>query len=1057
MAAVTESVPHRLRPGGDRPPRHKADGTPVGTPPDLTATELESLLRDGTPADVADVLLTLPEAARRTLSPTVFFSAGPASAGPASAGPASAGLTEGAEAALLVAGAACLPRTDAIVSWLRSRRFRHVPSAETLAELIRVLGAPGRPSLASIAAALTDRMRSRPAWPGEWPVIAAILLAAGTPPPTSDPVLRAWIRDHAGNPVTLADRLAADPWLDHLLPYLFDSAGLDRHWPPALVQLTTTGRLDRNHLIGLTLHRLRDGGTTAALRPAIATHDLLAPTPQEITKHRKNYAALLDGPQAAFARRTLEPSAQQSPPAGRAHSEQPAVGTPKEQTTPAKASGSTRTKPATPADQRSPQPRRGNKRAATTHPSTKSPARAPKATPATDDERPPQSGPERTRNPKPSACPATQTPAGTPATGSARSPQSRPGETSDPKPSARPATQTPAGTPATGGARSLQSRPGETSDPRPSARPATQTPAGTPATGGARLLQSRAGETRDPKPSARPSTQAPANARQDSAAAGSRPAVGLPSARPLSFATPRASQSSEEPHRHVGGSVTAAGRRPSVAPQFPPAPVPLPAEAMPPPFASVSELAADLAARLLQPLEPVSLERILAGLVAFAQSDRPGLVAALATLASADSPFDVLLRPGPLPARKPAPPPAAVVAARIRELAGQLATSTPPALLATPATTDGLVSPVRVLFRLIAAERDGWQPGPADLAQALLRLPATVDPAVATAADRLTSPAGLQFAAWLRSGGLPAVTITVTGGPRRRATFVSPPAPTLPHDAGPEPAPAGVPPLLHDPVPAATVDSLIRDLLTPPAPEINDLTDTMRCWPMVLPRHRELIAATCVPFFAAEPAGNDLRAETLQDLVRSAGTFGPAMALVLANGLLAPEDHLRRGAVAAVLHLAGAGGLDAGLLGREIRARLTADPGSIGRAAGSLRQIGAGRGQHITWAVAYAVIPALLRRQPSADGLPTLLDVAADAAAATGARADLPGVADAATSARANLPGAADAATSARANLPGAADAATSARADLPGAADAASGGTAELAAAAARLALVIG
>jgi hypothetical protein len=900
MVAATETAADRLpsRVDGRRPARRNADGTPAAPPPrHLTDDELRDLLRDGTPTDVADVLLSLPEANRRALAAAVRSAA-------AHAHP---DRPEQPEAALLIAGAACLPEAEAIGTWLRSRRFHHVPSAGTLADLLRVLTAPGRPRPASVAAALTDRLRTRAAWPGEWPITAAVLHATGTPPPTTEAVVRAWIRGHAGDPDTLADRLAADPWLDRLLPHLFGTPGLDRDWPPALARLAATGRLDRAQLIRLTLHRLRGGGTPAALRPAAATHDLLAPTPAEAAKHRRDYRALLDGPHAELARRAREPR-------------------PETETPP-------RNRPASPARTQGPTPGR-----ARTEPVTQSPT-AP-------------------RRPKP----------GHP----------------DTPPGAHPSSRAESPEPAAG-----------SREPGP---------------------EQRDGEDQRSEPTVTVAEQA---------------------ARPRPVSPAPAEVPRPEPERALvvaAGAADSVAVRRSVAPRFPAAPVSLPADGMPPPIGTVTELVAEFTARLAQPLEPVSLERLLAGVVALAHSDRDEVAAALAPLSdTAPAPFGTLFRsligPGRL-ADEPggsrqsakrgtqdhrsgdrpgavAAPLAAMVPGRVRELARQLATIAPPALLATPATTDGLVSPVRVLFRLIAAERDGWQPGPYDLAQALLRLPAAGDPTVQHAADRLVSPAGRQFAAWLRAGGLPPVTATVAiaaarsagasteAGAGRRATFVPPPAPTLPHDARPEPAPAGVSPLLHDAAPAATVDRILRDLLAPPdlagppgpgAPDVG-------CWPMILPRHREVVAAHCLAV-----AQDDLAAaETLPALARAAGPFGPAMALALARGLISGPDRPRAAAVEAVLHLAGTNGLDSALLGRELRALLTAGnettaPGAAGRAADSLRRIGAGRAWHVVWAVSYAVVPALLRCRPVAAGVPDLLAVAADAAAAIGARADLPDV-----------------------------------------------------------------
>ena len=139
-------------------------------------------------------------------------------------------------------------------------------------------------------------------------------------------------------------------------------------------------------------------------------------------------------------------------------------------------------------------------------------------------------------------------------------------------------------------------------------------------------------------------------------------------------------------------------------------------------------------------------------------------------------------------------------------------------------------------------------------------------------------------------------------------------------------------------------------------------------------------------------------ADVLPWLAGAAGPFGPAMAVVVTRGLTGSGQRERVAAVEAVLRLAGGGGLDAGLLGRELKLLLTAEPAAIGPAAASLEQVGGGDGWHVVWAVAYAVLPALLNQPEPPDGLDALLDVATSAATAIRARADMPEVSAAALS-----------------------------------------------------------
>lgn len=193
---------------------------------------------------------------------------------------------------------------------------------------------------------------------------------------------------------------------------------------------------------------------------------------------------------------------------------------------------------------------------------------------------------------------------------------------------------------------------------------------------------------------------------------------------------------------------------------------PIAAAAMPPPLGSIPEVVAATAAIMLDDApDPVRLEEVLDGLVRFAHRDRAGLAVALAPkLTHWDSPFSLMTKAVVGGTWRPwvpnrweaeAPPPFWLLVERLGEIGRQMTRAVPPALLATPATVDGHVSPARVLELLTAAERDGWQPGRFDLTQALLRLPRAVDPAVLTGAARLTSPAGRLFAGWLAGGGLP--------------------------------------------------------------------------------------------------------------------------------------------------------------------------------------------------------------------------------------------------------------------------------------------------------------
>ena len=822
MAAVFEAVANRLPSSGDGHLRRSLTGDspaqsgarpPGGRP---TEDDLRQLLEHGETRDVADVLLSIPEADRQSLAGAVRACGTAPGARTADA--------ERREANLLVAGAACLSHAGDIVSWVRSRRFRQEPSAGTIEEIVRVLAAPGRPELASVAGGLAEQLPTRPtARHDGWPLTAAVLRAAGPHPPATEPVVRGWIREHAGDDQdVLAERLAADPWLDPLLPQLFRlpgvAAALDRRWPVALGRLAAAGRVDRGELIRLVLYRLRADARATALRPAIALHRLLEPTPGELAPHRADYLRLLStGPVAAAE---LAQDADTVVAAGRA----------------------------------------------------------------------------------------------------------------------------------------VLSRTAKLIR--------------------AQLVWLDRAVTRHP--------QAAAALLETVALALTNESVVLAEQALAVLARhPGGTDVLRDAIDELGGHLVGRAEeilgvaRPAQPRLFPPAPVPSLPQAMPPPVASAAELAAEIAAGLREPLDPTRLERLLAGVAALAHTARAEVEEALA-----GTTLEALL---PSCAGDP-PAPLQVLSARVRELDGQLATGVPPTLLATPATVDGHVNPARLLLHLVRAERDGWQPGRHDFAQALLRLPRKVDPAVTTAAGRLASPAGRRYAAWLRTGGLPEPAVTMVplpGEPRRRTVAV----------AGPDLPGLAVP----------------RRLLALPATEIahdaNALTGAdLRCWPWVLPSHRDVIAAHCLPYLAPGAWAADLpdtAGAVLPALARAAGPFGPAMAMLLACGLTAPPERQRVAAVDAVLHLARTGGLDASLLGRELARLLGTGPDgddASSRAAESLDSVGRAGAWHVVWAVAHTAVPVLLRLEAPPAGMPALLTVAASAAAHTGARADLPEVTAAATS-----------------------------------------------------------
>ncbi|MEV6373296.1 hypothetical protein [Micromonospora musae] len=176
--------------------------------------------------------------------------------------------------------------------------------------------------LADLAYKLADRLQRNRPWEN-WLFVEALLLAEGAAPPTGDAFVSGWAyamwwRNSPRELAPLADRLRVDPFLDVLLPRLFEVDGIGDYLnstyerqrvPQALAALAEQGRLDRSVLLDGVLGRLLRGDRPAALRPFLALHDLLAPTPTETADRTAPYLRLLadaPGPVATLAQRALQ-------------------------------------------------------------------------------------------------------------------------------------------------------------------------------------------------------------------------------------------------------------------------------------------------------------------------------------------------------------------------------------------------------------------------------------------------------------------------------------------------------------------------------------------------------------------------------------------------------------------------------------------------------------------------------------------------------------------------------------------------------------------------------
>jgi hypothetical protein len=426
---------------------------------------------------------------------------------------------------------------------------------------------------------------------------------------------------------------------------------------------------------------------------------------------------------------------------------------------------------------------------------------------------------------------------------------------------------------------------------------------------------------------------------------------------------------------------------------------------LPPPISSPEELAALVAALHVSPpdsIDPVDLERALAGLAAICHASRPALAVALEPFLARHpyiipghpvrAPTDMwpgfdeghelaaiiaaavvtTARTGRFPdvaavAGGPAwqerlddeqrPGPQRWLLRRLHEIAIGLAYAPRPLLLSTPTSSTGLIEPDALLCRVRRAADEGWEPWPLDLAQALARLPRDPDPVAAARAAAIGSPAAAALAARLSAGtpADPGVTVVLCEVRPSRYSW----------DSAPVRAASGrILAEVHSSAPDEPGDpcGLAGEL---PAPQqwphgYADQNSWLSCWPAVLPAHRDVVAAHLVPhLYARTIQGRDAGA-LLPSLARTDGPVGPGLNLALGYGLAARDQAGRSAAVDAMTTLAGRGQLDGAALGGQIGALAACGQLALGRLVPGLRDVAGAGAQAQVWSLVAAALPCLL-------------------------------------------------------------------------------------------------
>lgn len=424
----------------------------------------------------------------------------------------------------------------------------------------------------------------------------------------------------------------------------------------------------------------------------------------------------------------------------------------------------------------------------------------------------------------------------------------------------------------------------------------------------------------------------------------------------------------------------------------------------PPRVADVRELAETVAELIADPWDPMLIERTLDGVARFA-ADYDTFVAALDPVVRRVQALDHLpqlrflswmLRPD-TPAstrrrnfqkgwevrtepfwhrpRRACASPGAVLGRRLHEVytRGWRAESRP--LLAYPDTATGHVDPDRILTEMVRLEETGAAPWPADLLQAILRLPRDIDDAVVRRAGELRSPAGTLLAHVVDLGAVP----DPIAVPLESASWT-------------------VVTLRSETRPPGQVLPAIWDFTTP----VGSTWDTwdaeaeeLLVWAFTLPSHREVLAAHALPVLGRvrlPPRIHGPLGQFIPLLPDTQGPAGTAVNLALIYAMAAHELPCRAAAAEALIGFAGHGGLDTADLGARMGDLASRRVIMLGRVAECLETALASGAAQMVWEITSAAVPVLLKTRTR--DTHRLLSIASDSAAQLGLHAHVDGLTD---------------------------------------------------------------
>ena len=145
-----------------------------------------------------------------------------------------------------------------------------------------------------------------------------------------------------------------------------------------------------------------------------------------------------------------------------------------------------------------------------------------------------------------------------------------------------------------------------------------------------------------------------------------------------------------------------------------------------------------------------------------------------------------------------------------------------------------------------------------------------------------------------------------------------------------------------------------------PAVMVGYETGWLSCWPMLLPAHRDVIAAHLVPYVQMMVRQGRAGGAALPGLAAADGPVGAGMHLALGYGLAAFEQGDRAAAVDALITLAARGQLDGHAFGEKLGVLVTQATLPLARVVPGLRALARAGAQAPVWSLVAAMLPQIL-------------------------------------------------------------------------------------------------